>query len=114
MKELTMDEMIKACEAKKTDFEKICFALGTGRIIPKLGWKKRMNETMDYIKSLDGFYGVYPVDLWHTLLIFDTLNHAKAAKNMLKFKKVPVGNVIPILVPINTDLYRKDGKSSCK
>ena len=109
MKELTMDEMIKACEAKKTDYEKIGFALGTGRIIPKLGYKKRMKETFDYIKSLDGFYGIYPVDLWHTMLIFDTLNHAKAAKNMLKFKKVPVGNVIPVLVPINTDLCMKEG-----
>lgn len=110
MENLKMEDMIKACEEKKTEFEKICFAIGAGRIIPKIGWKKRMKETLDYIKSLDGFYGIYPVDLWHTMLIFDTLNHAKAAKNMLKFKQVPVGNVIPVLVPINTDLYSKKGE----
>ena len=113
MKDLTMEDMIKACEEKKkTDFEKICFAIGAGRIIPKIGWKKRMKETLDYIKKLDGFYGIYPVDLWHTMLIFDTLNHAKAAKNMLRFKQVPIGNIIPVLVPINTDLYSKDGDNN--
>lgn len=93
-----MDEMIRDCEKKKRPDEEICFALGAGRVIPKLGWKKRISEALDYIKSLDGFIGIHPVDLWHTLLIFDTLNNAKAARNQLKFKKMNVGQVAPILV----------------
>ena len=112
MNEPNMEEMIKACEAKQTPDEVICYALGTGRIIPKIGWKKRQAEAMDYIKSLEGFIGFHPIDLWHTLIIFDTLNNAKGARNLLKFKKVPVGQVAPILVP-KTDIPKggQDEKS---
>ena len=104
----SMDEMIASCEEKKTENETICYALGSGRIIPKLGMKKYQKEAIDYIKTLDGFIGVHIVDIWHTLLIFDTLNNAKAAKNTLKAKNCPVGNVVPILVP---NEYAKGGKA---
>ena len=93
-----MDEMIEECKKKQKPSEEIVFAVGAGRIAPKIGKKKAMGEAMNYIKSLDGFIGVYPVDLWHTLLIFDSLNNAKGARNGMKIKGIGVGNVIPILV----------------
>lgn len=101
MKELTMEDLIKACEEKRQPNEIIVYAIGAGRIIPKLGYRKIMKQTIDYIKSLDGFIGIHPIDIWHTLLIFDTLNNAKAAHNLLKFKKVPIGQIAPILIPDN-------------
>ena len=95
----SMDEMIRDCEKTKKDNETICFALGTGRIFPKLGMMKKQEEAMNFIKTLDGFIGIHPLDLWRTLLIFDTLNNAKAARNELKAKNCPVGQVAPILIP---------------
>ena len=94
-----MEQMIKDCKAKQTPDEVICFAIGAGRIIPMLGMKKRMDEALEYIKNLEGFCGVNPVDLWHTLIIFDSLNNAKGAKNQMKAKGIPAGNyIVPILV----------------
>ena len=95
---LTMDEMIEACEAEKKPDEEMLFAIGTGRIEPKLGMKKRMKETMEYIMSLDGFIGIHSIDLWHTALIFDTLNNAKGARNLMKSKGIPIGEIVPVLV----------------
>lgn len=97
--EKDINEMIRDCEKKKTDNEAIVFALGTGRIFPIPGKRKIMEKTMNYIKKLDGFLGVNIVDLWHTLLIFDSLNNAKAARNMLQSKGCPVGQVVPIMIP---------------
>lgn len=99
MNEPTMEEMIEACEKKKTDDEIIAFGLGAGRIVPVMGKSKIMKKTFKYIKEMDGFIGVHPIDIWHTLLVFDTLNHAKGARNDLKGKGVPVGQVVPILIP---------------
>lgn len=95
----SMEEMIAACKRNKKENETICFALGTERIFPKLGMKKKQEEALEYIKKLDGFIGVHPIDLWRTLLIFDTLNNAKAARNSLNAKGCPVGQVAPMLVP---------------
>lgn len=61
--------------------------------------RKAMKEALEYIKKLEGFVGVHPVDLWHTLLLFDSLNNAKGGRNMLRFKGVQCGdNIVPILV----------------
>ncbi len=95
-----MDEMIKACEAKKTDDEIIAFALGGGRILPLPFRKKGFKKALEIIKKQQGFLGIHPVDLWHTLLIFDTLNNAKMARNVFK-SQFPVGQVVPILIPKN-------------
>lgn len=94
-----MDEMIKACKAKQKPDEAICFAVGAGRILPKLGMGKQMEAALEYIKGLEGFCGVHPVDLWHTLIIFDSLNNAKGGKNMMQAKGISTGKyIIPILV----------------
>ena len=92
-----IDEMIKDCESKLKDDEVIVFGLGAGRIVPMLGKKKVMEKTFKYIRKMKGFIGIHPVDLWHTLLLFDTLNDAKSARNDLKSKGVSVGNVVPVM-----------------
>ena len=97
-----MDEMIKACEEKKDPDETIVFALGVGRMVPlpfdKKAVKKGIEEGLKFIKKLDGFLGVHPIDVSRNLLLFDTLNNAKGGSNMLKSKDVPVGQIVPILI----------------
>ena len=83
---MDMDEMIKACEETRREDETIVFAIGAGRIAPKLGMKKAQLAAMQYINDLEGFIGIHPVSLWRTLLLFDTLNHAKAGLNQMKAK----------------------------
>lgn len=101
-----MEQMIEECRKKQKPEEEIVFAFGVGRIVPVLGKRKAMKQGMDFIKRQEGFKGVYPVDLWHTLLIFDTLNNAKGARNNLKAKGISVGNVVPVLVD---EKYLKEG-----
>lgn len=94
----SMEEMIEDCKKKQKPDEEIVFTFGTGRIVPKFGMHKQMKAGMDLVKKQDGFLGIHPIDLWHTLLIFDTLNNAKGARNNLKAKGIGVGQVVPILV----------------
>jgi hypothetical protein len=96
---MDMDEMIKACEETRREDETIVFAIGAGRIAPKLGMKKAQLAAMQYINDLEGFIGIHPVSLWRTLLLFDTLNHAKAGLNQMKAKGIGVGQIAPILIP---------------
>ena len=105
--EFDMDKAIKECENHCTENDEIAFALGAGRIAPKLGKIKEQKKAIKFICGLDGFLGVYLVDTWHTLLIFDTLNHAKAARNILK-EKMYVGQVAPLVVNKAFNEYAKE------
>ena len=101
--EFDFDRELKACEEKKKDNEVIVFTVGCGRMIPlptdRRKMRKAMEEALEYIKKLEGFVGIHPVDIWHTLLLFDTLNNAKGGRNMLRFKGVQCGdNIVPILI----------------
>ena len=96
---MDMDEMIQACKDKQTDNEEIVFAVGAGRIAPMLGKMKQQKQAFKFIRSLDGFLGVHPIDMWHTMLIFDTLNNAKGGRNLMRTKDIPVGEIVPILIP---------------
>lgn len=98
-KYMDMDEMIEQCRQKQNPDEDMMFAFGVGRIVPMIGKKKEMKKALDYIKKTDGFVGIHPVDLWHNLLIYDTLNNAKGARNLLRAKDCQCGNIAPILVP---------------
>ena len=98
----SIEEMMKWCEENQKENEEIVFALGTGRMLPIFGKpkvNKGIEKATEIIKNLDGFIGVNTVDIWHTALIFDTLNNAKIAKNIMKTHKLPVGNVVPVLMP---------------
>ena len=105
-----MDEMIMECEKKRKPNEEICFAIGAGKIWSvKRKERKQIEKAIDYIKSLDGFLGIHPVSMTKTLLIFDTLNNAKGAYNMMKAKNIQIGSfVVPILVD---KLYINGGNS---
>ena len=95
-----MDEMIRQCEEKKTEDEVIVFALGAGRTLPVLGKTKAMIQAIDIIKKTEGFLGINSIDLWHTLLLYDTLNNAKGARNDLEAKGVQaLGQIVPVLIP---------------
>lgn len=94
-----MEEMIESCRKKQRPDEVIVFAIGAGRIIPMFGKRKNMKAALDLIKSMQGFIGIHPVDLCHSLLIFDSLNNAKGARNILLSKGVTIGQIAPVLVP---------------
>lgn len=89
----------------------IVFALGAGRITPKFGMIKAQKKAMELIGKQKGFIGVHAVDLWHTLLLYETLNDAKGAKNELKYKNVPVGQVAPCLID---EKYLQKAKDNVK
>ena len=103
MREFDFEKELQACKDKQTLNETIVFTFGCGRIMPLVTDKKKIRkgieEALEYIKKLEGFIGVHPVDLWHTLLIFDTENNAKGARNLLRAKDVQCANyIVPILV----------------
>lgn len=64
------------------------------------GFKPFARGTIDFIKEMqemDGFVGVYPMYPFFSL-IYDTKNHAKAARNLTKFR-AKVGEVSVCYVP---------------
>lgn len=103
MREFDFEKELQACKDKKRENETIVFTVGCGRMFPLITDRKKirkgMQEALEYIKKLEGFVGVQPVDLWHTLLIFNTKNNAKRARNLLMAKDVQCANyIVPILV----------------
>lgn len=103
MIDFDFEKELQACKDKKREYETIVFTVGCGRIMPlrtdRKKTRKGMEEAIKYIKKLDGFVGVHPVDLWHTLLLFDTENNAKGARNLLKAKDIQCANyIVPILI----------------
>lgn len=98
---IDIEKAIKKCEKNREHDETICFAIGVGRMVPELGNKKEARackEAIEFIKTLDGFLGVTPLEISKNLLLFDTLNNAKGAKNMMTFKGIIAGNIIPVLI----------------
>lgn len=66
----------------KKDDEEVCYTVAIANLpmIPDRNVKKFIK----YIEKLEGFQGLYPYYPHGTLLIFDTENHAKAARNLIK------------------------------
>lgn len=86
--------------------ESKCFTVAIGNFpMPwqRRKWKQAV-KVMDYIKDLDGFLGIHPLPPKGTLLIFRTVNDAKAAKNVLVAKGVIVGENICEIFVNNQDL----------
>ena len=103
MREFDFEKELQACKDKQKPNETIVFTFACGRIMPLITDRKKtrkgMEEALEYIKKLEGFIGVQPIDLWHTLLIFDTENNAKRGRNLLRAKDVQCANcIVPILV----------------
>ena len=108
-----MDAAIARLEGEKRDDEVIVFGLGFDFLKSKFSTPadiKRMDNKLAKIKSCEGFIGITPVDACRTLLIFETLANAIKAQNYLTYKKIKVGNIVPILID---EIYYKeylDGK----
>lgn len=56
--------------------------------------KKASRRAVQFIKTLDGLLGVFPVYPKGTLLLFESENAAKIAKNMLEAKGILTGDNI--------------------
>lgn len=103
MTDFDFENELQACKDKKREDETIVFTVGCGRIIPlrtdRKKTRKGMEEAIKYIKKLEGFIGVHPVDLWHNLLLFDSENNAKGGRNLLRAQGVQCSTyIVPILV----------------
>ena len=66
------------------------WSVATGNVNP---FMKRSREVVKYISGLEGFKAVHP-NSKGTLWLFDSENHAKAARNLLRMKGVQCGNNI--------------------
>ena len=66
-------------------------------------------KLLNYVKKLDGFLGIHPVPPRGTLLLFQTENDAKRARNLLAHDlDVQVGtNIMQVFIPKE---YAKGGK----
>lgn len=89
-------------ETLKPD-EQIAYTFGTGGLVP-LPWSSRAikrgnKKAIEFIKGLEGFLGVNPIDLYKTLIIFDSLGNAKRGRNLMKSKDISCGEIMPIAIP---------------
>lgn len=66
------------------------FSIATGRIDIM---RKDSRKASEFICKQEGFLAVHPSPE-HTLWFFDSLNHAKAARNMIKAKGAQTGDNI--------------------
>jgi len=61
--------------------------------------KRRSKKAIDYINRLDGFCGLHPMPQG-TLCLFESENDAKAARNLMRSKGIPVGdNICYVFAP---------------
>ena len=70
------------------------FSVATGRIDIM---RKDSRKASEFISKQEGFLAVNPLPEY-TLWFFDSLNHAKAARNMMKAKGVQTGDNICKLI----------------
>lgn len=77
---------------KKLEDGKEMYSVATGRI---LIWKKASRDAVRFIQKQKGFVAIAPVDYYGgTLWLFDSLNNAKQARNMMKLKGIGTGDNI--------------------
>lgn len=75
-----------------------CWAFGVGNLTMNPLFRKMQKEIIDLIKSQDGFKGLTPMYPRGTLLVFDTENNAKGARNILRSKDIKCGGVSEVYV----------------
>ena len=74
-------------------------AVGNLPMLPKFLMPKKVTEAVELIKTLEGLIGVSPCYPKGTLLLFDTENNAKGARNVLRFHDVQTGtNICKVFV----------------
>ena len=68
------------------------WSVATGNVNPLM---RKSREVAKYIGSLEGFKAVHPTpENRGTLWLFDSENHAKAARNLMRSKGIQCGNNI--------------------
>ena len=78
--------------------ERYVYTITTGALPDPIFHRKQAKKVAEFFKGLDGLYGISPVP--HpkggtaTLIAFDTLNNAKAARNLLRHEGNSVGKYI--------------------
>lgn len=73
---------------------KLVWTVAVGHI-PMFWWlRKGTREAVKLIKQQEGLLGIYNKYPQGTLLLFDTENNAKGARNMLKFHGIECGTNI--------------------
>lgn len=78
----------------KKENEVECYTVAIGNLPTPLASKKQKKdakEVIKFVEKLEGYQGLYPLYPKGTLLIFDTKNNAKIAKNKLDYKGVKTG-----------------------
>lgn len=71
-----------------------CFAFAIGGLPNPILHPKQADAMSKFLKGLDGFIGMHLYDRYHTFLVFDTLNHAKVARNRFTATGNRAGNHI--------------------
>lgn len=64
------------------------YTVATGNVNPLM---KRSREAVKFISKLDGFVGVHPCYPYGTLLIFESKNTAKIARNRMENEGIKCG-----------------------
>ncbi len=94
---------------RENEVELWTVAVGNLPLIPFLH-KKAVRDAVKLIKEQDGFVGVYPIYPRGTLLLFDSENNAKGARNILRFRGIGCGsNICKVYADIEY-LEKKYGK----
>lgn len=68
-----------------------CWAIGTGKVNPLF---KASRQAANYISNLEGFVGIHIGPDGRNVWLFDTENHAKVARNMMRSKGIECGKHI--------------------
>lgn len=69
-------------------------AVGNIPVLPKMLMPKAVKDAIKLISKQEGLIGVTPMFPRGTLLLFDTENHAKGARNELRFNGMKCGKNI--------------------
>lgn len=78
------------------------YTVAVGNVDPT---NKYSRKAVEYISKLDGLVGVHPSYPRGTLILFDTENNAKIARNLMNAKGIQTGrNICEVEID---DRYRK-------
>ena len=96
-----MDYIDGLNEERKGETE--VYAVATGNfpsIFAPRKLKKASKQAIDLINRQEGFCGYHPMPPRGTLCLFLTENNAKAARNVMRSRGIPVGdNITKVFVP---------------
>ena len=85
------------------------WTVAVGNIPPFWFLRKRARKALNLVKEQEGLVGIYQEYPNGTLLLFDTENNAKGARNMLKYHGIECGvNICKVQID-ERELHGKGG-----